>query len=151
VEWSASSGGTFGDADNWSSGTIPGTPNVASFEESGSYSVSLNDDVEIDQLQVWEDVDLTMSPGGFAYRVSGACTGRSVHVEGGFLELKDGVLEAEKAVQLYGAEPVLSVGAAAKLVVDADEDGAGCLVADGGEGTEALISVAGGGEIESHA
>ena len=151
VAWSASSGGAFGDADNWSSGTVPGTPNIASFVEPGSYSVSLNDDVEIDQLQVWEDVDLTLSTGASTYNVPGDCSGRSVYVQGGFLELQDGALQAEEVVQLYGAEPVLSVGATARLVVDSDEDGVGCLVADGEEGTEALVSVAGGGEIESHA
>lgn len=151
VAWENTSGGIFSDATNWANEIVPGPLRSALFDAQGSYSVTIDSDVENNALEVRGGTDLTLGTGSSTYTLSGECRAPSAVVESAFLELEEGKIEAAHAVLLHQDEPVLKVSSGGHLVVDSDGDGTGCLIAEGASGSEALIAVAEGGKVESRA
>jgi|GEM_PF-3994882 len=147
--WENPSGGNFSTPENWAGKNLPGRHGTALFDQEASYSVSIDENVENSSLEVRGAADLTLSMGSYTYTLSGECGTSSAVVESAFLELEEGTVEAAEAVLIYGNEPVLRVSDGARLTVGSDTNGRGCLIAEGDGGSEALIAVAGGGQIES--
>ncbi len=92
--------------------------------------------------------DVTLALGGNTLMLTAQCNAPSALIDGAFVDVENGTVEAASAVVLSGKEPVLHVDSEARLVVDSDGPDFDCLIVDGEEG-EALVSVADGGEVES--
>src|SRR5690606_38202275 len=148
MPWENTAGGFFADASSWAGKVVPDSIHTAVFDSGVSYTVNFDGDAAVNRLEAWSGEDLTLALGGNAFRLTALCNGPSAIVDGAFLDVEDGTVDAMDAVVLSGNEPVLHVDAGGRLVIDSDEEGLDCLIADGEDG-EALMSVADGGVVES--
>src|SRR5690606_14069587 len=127
---------------------VPDSIHTAVFDSGLSYTVNFDGDAAVNRLNLWNGEDLTVALAGNAFRLTALGSGPSAIVDGAFLDIEAGTVDAIDAVVLSGSEPVLHVDAGGRLVVDSDEMGFDCLIADGEDG-EALVSAADGGAVES--
>ncbi len=144
--WANVSGGTFADAGNWALNAVPDSMSDARFATGGTYTVSFDDAAESNRLEAFGGTAVTLDLAGHTWVLKAGCTAPSVQIESAYLDVGNGTIEAVESVVLSGEDPVMNVDSGSRLVIDSDEDGSGCLVADGESG-EALVSVS--GDIES--
>ena len=144
--WENTTGGTFADAANWALNAVPDSMSSAHFGASGTYTVIFDDDAASNGLEAENGANVTLDLDGHTWALKSGCTAPSAIIKSAFMDVAGGTIDAVESVVLTGEEPVLNVDSDGRLVIDSDENGSGCLVADGETG-EALVSVA--GEVES--
>src|SRR5690606_5471979 len=146
VSWANASGGVFADEANWALNVVPDSMGNARFATSGTYTVTFDGDAVSNRLEAADGTDVTLDLGGHTFMLTAGCTAPSASIEGAYVDIENGAVEAFESVVMSGEDPVLNVDSDGRLVIDSDGDGSGCLVADGESG-EALVSVS--GEVES--
>src|SRR5690606_32939777 len=148
MPWENTAGGFFADASSWAGKVVPDSIHTAVFDSGVSYTVNFDGDAAVNRLEAWSGEDRTLALGGNAFRLTALCNGPSAIVDGALRDVAAGTGDAMDAVVPSGSVPVLRVDAAGRPVIDSDEEGLDCLIADGEDG-EALMSVADGGVVES--
>jgi hypothetical protein len=74
ITWLDGVDGNFADGANWSTGTVPGSADVAEIEADGTYTVTSTINESVDRLRITQNATLSIAGGTFGVALGGALT-----------------------------------------------------------------------------
>ena len=125
ISWKSATSGDFSTGSNWDAGSPPGSDSTASFNATGSYTVTLSKDVETDAILASQGGTVTLDLADYKYEVlQPDCTPLGIQSDNAILRIENG--------ELSSAGDMVAIGAGSILVRKADVtlDGSSILLAD---------------------
>src|SRR5690606_39684822 len=79
------------------------------FATSGTYTVTFDGDAVSNRLEAADGTDVTLDLGGHTFMLTAGCTAPSASIEGAYVDIENGAVEAFESVVMSGEDPVLNV------------------------------------------